>query len=88
MLLGIESTVKFGTEGTSRLQGLTMGGTWMPSEARTTRPEAMSCGITRRTVSMPIAKPRPAEVPELVKMACPRAAARQPRTPAGFANAA
>lgn len=43
---------------------------WMPSDARTTRPEAISCGTTRRTVSTPIAKPKPAEVPELVKIAC------------------
>lgn len=43
---------------------------WMPRDARTTRPEAISCGTTRRTVSTPIAKPRPADVPELVKIAC------------------
>mmetsp|Transcript_45013 Transcript_45013/g.113957 ORF Transcript_45013/g.113957 Transcript_45013/m.113957 type:complete len:228 (+) Transcript_45013:182-865(+) len=45
------------------------GATSILSDACLTSPTSISCGTTRRTVSMGIAKPTPAEVPELVKMA-------------------
>jgi hypothetical protein len=53
------------------LKALAMGSGagWKPSEARCTAPYWMSCGTTRRTVLEGMAKPRPAEVPVLVKMA-------------------
>lgn len=45
------------------------GATCTLSEGATTRPNSMSCGTMRLTVLMGMAKPTPADVPVLVKMA-------------------
>ena len=52
----------------------------MLSAGRDTLPYCSSCGTTLRTVSMPIAKPTPADVPDAVKMAARHMRSRY-RTP-------
>lgn len=60
--------------------------TWMLSAGRSTLPVSSSCGTTLRTVSMPIAKPTPADVPDAVKMAAmvatSKSQTRAPKEPA------
>lgn len=50
---------------TLRARATGSGAGWKPREARCTAPRLMSCGTTRRTVLLGMAKPRPADVPAL-----------------------